>query len=116
MTDYYELVPRCRDIPEAADFCLTLGDDCMLPYIAHGQRIYISCRARLEEMDAGLFLYEGRIICRQWCEDFTGALLLLCANPECESENLRIEAAARGKCLCLGKVLLDRKLPPPQYV
>ena len=63
------------------------------------------------EGEAGLFLYRGAVYCRQWCEDYTGALYLLCANPRRESENIRIDREERGQCRCLGRVLTDKKLP-----
>lgn len=52
----------------------------MEPLIPRGSRVYVSGRAELREMDAGLFLYDGRVICRRWCEDYNGALILLGAD------------------------------------
>jgi len=115
MQEDFELIARGPDIPSAADFCLVISDDCMSPYIRPGDRAYVSCREVLSDMDVGLFLYHGRVLCRQVCEDYSGALLLLCANPEREAENLSIPGSERADCLCLGKVLLAERLPPPVY-
>ena len=115
MTDFYELMPRTGDIPPGADFLITITDDCMMPYIRTGERVAVSCRETLCEMDAGIFVYKGRLVCRQWCEDITGTLHLLCANPKRESEKISVPAAERENCLCLGKVLLSEKPAAPLY-
>lgn len=114
MTEDFEFIDRAG-APAAADFCIIISDSSMLPYLHPGERIYLSCREPLCDMDVGLFLYQSHILCRQYCEDYAGVLHLLCANPACESENISISRAARGDCLCLGKVLLPRRLPPPVY-
>lgn len=115
MKDFFDLIARGADTPPAADFLIKITDDCMLPYISPGQEVCVSCREQLLEMDAGIFLYNGKIICRQWCEDYAGALHLLCANPKRESENISIPRDARTRCLCLGRVILPHRLPPPVY-
>lgn len=115
MQEDFKFIDRTADIPAAADFCLLISDDCMLPYIRPGDRVCVSCREELSDMDVGLFLYRGRVLCRQVCEDYSGALLLLCANPAREAENLSVASSERDDCLCLGKVLLPRPLPPPVY-
>lgn len=115
MQEDFEFLDRGPDVPSAADFCLIIRDDCMLPYIRPGDRVYVSCREPLSDMDVGLFLYRGRVLCRQYCEDYSGALLLLCANTAREAENISVARSARADCLCLGKVLLSRRLPPPIY-
>jgi len=115
MPEDFEFIDRGPEIPSAADFCLVISDDCMLPYIRPGDRVYVSCREALSDMDAGLFLYRGRLLCRQVCEDYSGALLLLCANPAREAENISVAKSERSSCLCLGKIILSRRLPPPVY-
>ena len=115
MTDFYELMPRTGDIPPGADFLITITDDCMLPYIRPGEQVAVSCRETLCEMDAGIFVYKGRLVCRQWCEDITGTLHLLCANPKREDESISVPAMMREDCICLGKVLLSKKPEAPVY-
>lgn len=115
MTEDFKLIPRSGDVPEAADFSVTITDDCMQPYIMQGDTVYVSSRETLSEFDAGLFLYRDRILCRQWCEDYSGALHLLCANPARERENITVPAAERSACLCLGKIILSSKIPAPIY-
>lgn len=102
-------------LPEGTDFCVIAESDCMEPYIKRGGRVCVSRKQTPAEGEAGLFLYRGVVYCRQWCEDYTGALYLLCANPRRESENIRIDRKERGQCRCLGRVLTDKKLPMPIY-
>lgn len=109
----YELLERSSDMPPSADFALVLGDDCMEPFFKKGERVYVEARAELEEFEAGLFFYRGRVICRQWCQDHTGAVHLLCANPARERENISLPAAE--KLVFLGRVITKRKLPRPIY-
>lgn len=115
MEEAYTLLPRGRDMPMEAGFCLRLDNDCMEPYIKKGALVYIDRHDTPEEMQPGLFYYKGRVLCRQWCEDSTGTLHLLCANPRREKENLSLRPDEKAACLCLGRVILDRKLPMPVF-
>jgi len=111
----YELIERSSDIPQEADFSLTVTDEGMEPYIRKNSTVYVKARAELEEFDTGIFMYNGEVFCRQWCEDIMGNVHLLCANPAFEKKNLSINREEREKLSCLGKVLLKKKLPPPSY-
>lgn len=113
--DEYELVDA-RGAPDGAQLALTLTDDSMAPYFPQGGRIYVQCGETPEEFGAGVFMYRGRVLCRQWCEDYSGALHLLAANPARQSGNLRIPAAERGALVCLGRVIYAGTLPRPIYV
>ncbi len=115
MSDDYTLLPRTTDTPAEAAFCLTLDNDCMEPWLRRGELLYVSRGEAPEELQPGVFYYKGRVLCRQWCEDSTGALHLLCANPRRESENLTLSAEEKTACLCLGRVLLKKRLPAPFY-
>ena len=109
----YDILERSANIPTGADFALVLSDDCMEPFFKKGESVYVDARAELKEFEAGLFLYDGRVLCRQWCMDNNGAVHLLCANPAREAENITVE---RGKKLSvLGRIIADKKLPRPYY-
>lgn len=111
--DGYDLLERSPQMPADADFAVVLTDDCMEPYFKEGESVWIKARAELEEFEAGLFLYDGRVLCRQWCLDHKGTVHLLCANPLRERENV---SAQRNKTLrVLGRVVTDKKLPRPVY-
>lgn len=111
-TAEYELMPR-ENAPDNAGFSITVTDDCMAPHIPAGARVYVCTGETPAEFDVGIFMYGGRVLCRQWCEDYTGALHLLCANPDRQSDNLTLTRDARDKLICLGRVLLDTPLPRP---
>ncbi|MGI5977837.1 MAG: S24 family peptidase [Candidatus Limivicinus sp.] len=111
----YELIERPRGKNSEADFCITLSEDCMRPYIEPGQTVYVQASVPLEEFDAGIFYLNGRIFCRQWCEDCMGTLHLLAADPSRADANISVPAKDRGKCLCLGRVMLEGHLPRPAY-
>jgi len=116
MTEEYTFLQRTNDMPAGADFCLRLDNDCMEPYLKKGELLYIDRKQSPEELQPGLFLIRGRILCRQWCEDSAGALHLLCANPKRERENLSLSRAEKSACLCLGSVLTKKRLPMPVYI
>ena len=115
MSEDYILLRRGSDMPDGTDFCLRLDNDCMEPFLKKGELVCIDRHVTPEEMQPGLFYYQGRVLCRQWCEDSSGTLYLLCANPKRESENLALGRAEKGACLCLGRVILDKRLPMPVY-
>ena len=116
MKGLYYLARRGEATPEEADLCVTIFDDCMAPYIPEGDTVYVSCTEPVEELEAALFYYNGRVLCRQWCEDYRGTLHLLCANPAREDRNISLSPTERRACLCLGKVLLKKRPPAPVYI
>ena len=115
MPDEYTLLPRTEATPAGADFCLRLDNDCMEPWLKKGELLYIDRKQTPEELQPGVFLVRGRVLCRQWCEDSAGTLHLLCANPKRERENLSLNRAEKAACLCLGRVITKKKLPMPVY-
>ncbi len=100
------LKPRGEDVPPEADFSIVITDSAMEPLIPRGSRVYVSSRAALKELDTGLFLYEGRVRCRRWCEDYNGALILLGGDESRREDSIYLDREQRRRCLCLGKVLL----------
>lgn len=115
LSDGYELV-ECDGAPDGADFCLTVTDDCMEPYIRRGERVYVQASAATGEFEAGIFMLSGRVYCRQWCEDYTGTVHLLAANPARQDANIAVPKAALSKLACLGRVMTGAKLPRPAYM
>lgn len=111
----YELICRPGSVPPEADFCLSLSNDCMEPYIKAGEMVCVQAIAQVEEFEVAVFLYGGQVYCRQWCQDYSGAVHLLCTNPARQSENITVPASRLGELECLGRVLLRGKLPPPVY-
>ena len=115
ITEYYELIERRADMPDGADFSVTLQDGSMEPFFPSGAEVYISVSHTPEEFEAAVFLYEGKILCRQWCEDFAGTLYLLPANPAYRDGCAAVPLWLRDRCLCLGSVISGGKLPRPVY-
>ena len=103
MTEDFRLIKRDEGIPAEADYALVLGDSAMEPLLHRGQTVYVSCRAALREQDVGLFLVDGQVYCRRWCEDYSGALVLLGGD---EKDCVYLNREQRRRCLCLGKVLI----------
>ena len=103
LTEDFRLIRRDESIPAEADFSLVLEDDAMEPLLHPGQTVYVSCRAALRERDVGLFLFDGQVHCRRWCEDYNGALVLLGGE---EKDCIYLDREQRRRCLCLGKVLI----------
>ena len=113
--DDFTMLPRTADMPADTALCLRLDHDLMEPWLKRGELLCISRGEAPEEFQPGLFYYQGRVLCRQWCEDSAGNLHLLCANPRRESENLMLRPSEKAACLCLGRVLTEKKLPMPVY-
>lgn len=109
-------IPKDRRCPKSADFCICIHGDCMAPYIENSTVVYISRKSKISEFDVGLFLYEGEILCRQWCEDYSGTVHLLCANPSRQEDNIAVPREKLDKLRCLGRVMLGKKLPRPTYL
>lgn len=106
MTEEISLMRREDGMPPEADFSLVITEGAMESLIPRGSRVYVSGRAELREMDAGLFLYDGRVICRRWCEDYNGALILLGGDESRREDCIYLNREQRKRCLCLGKVLI----------
>lgn len=111
----YDFITRSPDMPPEADFCLTVRDDAMSPYISPGDRVYIDVHRAPQEFEVGLFAIDGEVVLRQCCEDYAGTLHLLPANPARRDAALSFKKGARNYPSCLGCVILNKKLPPPEY-
>lgn len=103
LAEDFRLIRKNESIPAEADFSLILSDSAMEPLLHQGQTVYVSCRAVMRERDVGLFLFDGRVYCRRWCEDYNGALVLMDGK---DLDCLYLDREQRKRCLCLGKVLV----------
>lgn len=114
--DDYELIPRGSGVPFGADFCISIQGDSMEPYITDGSLVYVRRDSPLREFEVGVFFVDGDVFCKQWCVDYAGTLHLLSANPRRQDANISIAKGSGRSCICFGKVLLDKRLPRPQYL
>lgn len=112
----FEIIPLPPSAPKGADFCVDVQGDSMEPFIHDGERVFVQRGAQLQEFDVGIFFVDGEVFCKQWCVDYAGTLHLLSANPKRQDANIEIPRDAGRHCVCFGKVLLKKKLPPPMYV
>ena len=108
-------IDRSGSVPAGAQFSLTLEDNAMSPFFPQGSTVYVDATRPPDEFQAGIFYFRGKILCRQWCEDMTGTLHLLPADPTLGSFCVSVPREERGKCLCLGAVLCEQTLPEPIY-
>lgn len=111
----YEDIPLPPDAPKGADFCLTVSGDSMEPYIRDGEMIYVSEKAQVQDMDVGVFFYDGATYVKQYCKGYDDSVYLLSANPLREDANITIKKDSASSLVCFGKVLLPKKLPRPNY-
>lgn len=105
LTESFKLIKKDGAVPEGTDLSIVITDSAMEPLIRRGQTVYVSCRTELRERDVGLFLHEGRVLCRRWREDYAGALILLGGTDRVD-DCIYLDREQRKRCLCLGKVLV----------
>ena len=103
-------IPRTPNMPEEADFAVTLREEDTVPVIAVGETVFVSRTGTLADGDVGIFQYRGKMLCRQVCQDSFGTVYLLALNPAFASEDLILPAHKQDGLLCFGKVLLSH--PP----
>ena len=112
----FELIPRDASVPKKADYCIEVAGDSMEPYIKDGQRIYVQKTADIPEFSPAVWFVDGDVFVKQFCTDHRGTLYLLSANPKREDANITIRRDSGRTAICLGKVLINKKLPEPVYI
>lgn len=111
----YEMIEAGSEVPANADFCIEISGDSMEPYIKDGQRVYVQRDVNVREFDdAGIWYYAGDVYCKQYCIDFSGALILLSANRKRRNFDKWISKEERVNVVCYGRVILPFKLPQPE--
>lgn len=111
----YEMIEAGPEVPANADFCIEISGDSMEPYIKDGQRVYVQRDVNVREFDdAGIWYYAGDVYCKQYCIDFSGALILLSANRKRRNFDKWISKEERVNVVCYGRVILPFKLPQPE--
>ena len=112
---HYEEIPLPQGAPADADFCIDISGDSMEPFIRDGERVYVKRGAPIKEFEPGIFFVDGDVFCKQFCPGFAGETYLLSANPKRQDANITIHRDSGRNCIYFGKVLLNQKLPKPQY-
>lgn len=111
----YEDIPRTAEMPSGADYCLTVSGDSMEPYIHDGQMIFVSEDGEVQQMDVGVWYYQGGTYVKQYAVATDGTVHLLSANPDRRNTNIQVPPEAVSWLVCFGKVIGIKKLPPPPY-
>ena len=111
----YEDIPRTKDMPKGADFCLVVSGDSMEPYIKAGETVYVSESAELKPYDVGVWFVDGATYVKQYEPNDDGSLHLLSANPKRKAANLVILPSGNQNVQYFGKVIGLKKLPKPVY-
>ena len=111
----YEEIPLPQGAPADADFCIDISGDSMEPFIRDGERVYVKRGAPIKEFEPGIFFVDGDVFCKQFCPGYAGETYLLSANPARQDANITISRDSGRNCIYFGKVLLNQKLPKPQY-
>ena len=111
----YELIERGAVVPKQADYCIEIAGDSMEPFIKNGQRVYVQRTVDIAEFQPAVWFVDGNVFVKQWCVDTNRTLYLLSANPAREDANITIPRDSDRNVVCLGKVLLNKKLPAPTY-
>ena len=110
----YEDIPREKDMPREADYCIDVSGDSMEPYLHDGQLIFVARDRQVDRLDVGVWYYQGGTYVKQ-LDKREDAIYLLSANPDREAANLRIPYESEHDLRCYGKVLGIKKLPLPEY-
>lgn len=111
----YETIERDTLVPKQADYCIEIAGDSMEPFIRNGQRVYVQRTVDIAEFQPAVWFVDGSVFVKQWCVDTNRTLYLLSANPAREDANITIPRDSDRNVVCLGKVLLNKKLPAPIY-
>jgi len=104
------------DVPEQADFFVTISGESMQPYIHDGDDVFIQSDAQLRNGDVGIFCVDGGMVCKQYFHDSEGNTILVSANPELRYSNIVLSKDSDVSVRFCGKVLLPQKVPFPDYL
>ena len=99
--------------PDGADFALRINSDECEPYIKKGAVACIKRGAEIRDGDVGLFFADGRMVFRQYCEDWAGNAYLFALNRR-RSELDRMYPAHSGAVCCFGLALGLGEIPLPE--
>ena len=78
-----------------------------VPPLPRGSRIFAD-HAPLAAGDIGLFFVDGRVLCRQYCRDLSGAVRLLSLDRTQSAADLIFPPGDAHRFVCMGRVLPDQ--------
>ena len=114
--DDFEMILVDENVPNDADFAVSIQGNSMYPYIKDGDTVYVKKDCELSIGDVGIFCVDGATYCKQYYIDEDKNLTLVSANPRLRNTNVFISADSEASVRCYGKVLLDCKIELPDYM
>lgn len=114
--DDFEMILVDENVPNNADFAVSIQGNSMYPYIKDGDTVYVKKDCELSIGDVGIFCVDGATYCKQYYIDEDKNLTLVSANPRLRNTNVFISADSEASVRCYGKVLLDCKIELPDYM
>jgi Predicted transcriptional regulator len=113
--DEFEMALVDDSTPKNADYIVRIQGDSMEPHIKADSTVYISKTQDISNGDVGIFSVDGAMYCKQYYKGNDGVLYLLSSNPERINSNITLTPDSGSTIRSFGKVILDRKLPLPEY-
>ena len=74
----------------AASFAVKMSDGSMAPYFPAGSLAYIEKGGKLHDGDVGLFYFRGKVLLRQYCEDYAGNFYLFVLDRRLSAVPIRL--------------------------
>ena len=93
-------------VPHGAEFAVQTPENAAPP-LPRGSRIFAD-HAPLAAGDIGLFFVDGRVLCRQYCRDLSGAVRLLSLDRTQSAADLIFPPGDAHRFACMGRVLPDQ--------
>ncbi len=107
----YSYIPVTGEVPENAQFAVTISGDSMEPYIHDGQVVYCVKDAQgVHPGEVGIFCVDGAYYCKQYVTSGYDTYLLS-LNREREDADITIYGSGNRSLTCAGRVILDKKIP-----
>lgn len=85
-----------------ADYAVTISGKSMQPTIKDGSTVFVEAIETLSDGDIGIFVVDGEVMCKRYCEDDKRVWL----QPDNSSEYNPIELNEHIDCRIQGKVLI----------
>jgi len=111
----YEMISVNADTAKGADYAVNIQGNSMAPYICDGDTVYVRKNAELTVGDVGIFCVDGAFYCKIYHKSPEGVVTLVSANPALRQTNVRLTPDSGQSLECLGKVLLENRVPMPEY-
>lgn len=96
----------------SADFAYQIPDDTMRPYLPKGAYAYGENEPPADG-DVGLFLLDGKLLCRQACQDYLGNIYLFTLDRSHSALDETVWHDSGRELLCIGRILLKTRPPLP---